>query len=191
MRSERNPVVFMTADGACGRCLVGLGRQGGFTVIELIMVIVILGVLAVFAAPRLFNNTDFYARGFHDETLSILRYAQKAAVAQRRTVCVSFSLPDPASAQLSIASDAAVFTCNTALSGPNKNCELGSPPALHGCILARPGVSYTAGPTSLRFNGLGQPVDASGSVLTSAITFQVSDVAKAIVVEASTGYVHD
>jgi prepilin-type N-terminal cleavage/methylation domain-containing protein len=59
--------------------------QQGFTLIELIMVIVILGVLAVFAAPRIFNNADFYARGFHDETLALLRYAQKSAVAQRRT----------------------------------------------------------------------------------------------------------
>jgi len=28
------------------------------------MVIVMMGVLAVFAAPRLFDSTDFYARGF-------------------------------------------------------------------------------------------------------------------------------
>jgi len=65
--------------------------EGGFTLIELIMVIVMLGILAVFAAPRMFNSEDFYARGFHDETLALLRYAQKTAIAQRRTVCVDFS----------------------------------------------------------------------------------------------------
>ena len=32
--------------------------QRGFTLVELIMVIVIMGVLAVFAASRLFNNAD-------------------------------------------------------------------------------------------------------------------------------------
>lgn len=66
-------------------------RQRGFTLIELIMVMVMLGVLAVFAAPRIFNSDDFYARGFHDETLALLRYAQKTAIAQRRTVCVTFT----------------------------------------------------------------------------------------------------
>jgi len=64
-------------------------RQRGFMLIELIMVMVMLGVLAVFAAPRIFNSDDFYARGFHDETLGLLRYAQKAAIAQRRSDCGS------------------------------------------------------------------------------------------------------
>jgi prepilin-type N-terminal cleavage/methylation domain-containing protein len=36
----------------------------GFTLIEMIMVIVILGVLAVFVAPRMLGTSDFYARGF-------------------------------------------------------------------------------------------------------------------------------
>src|SRR5665647_2470350 len=58
----------------------GGASQRGFTLIELIMVMVMLGVLAVFAAPRIFNSGDFYARGFHDETLGLLRYAQKAAI---------------------------------------------------------------------------------------------------------------
>ena len=42
-------------------------KQRGFTLIELVMVIVLAGVLAVVAAPKLFSTDDFYARGFHDE----------------------------------------------------------------------------------------------------------------------------
>jgi len=48
------------------------------------MVIVMMGVLAVFAAPRLFDSTDFYARGFHDETMALLRYAQCAMPKKQR-----------------------------------------------------------------------------------------------------------
>ena len=173
--------------------------ERGFTLIELIMVIVILGVLAVFATPML-RTDDFNARGFHDETMALLRYAQKAAIAQRRTVCVAFSKSAPAYASLSIASAAGtdITTCDTALSGPNKNiaskagvfyCGDGYPLTgvmlSSGCIYAKPTTSYdTAGPTVLTFNGLGSPT-------ASPLTLSVSSSGRTITVEADTGYVHD
>ncbi len=150
----------------------------GFTLIELIMVIVIMGVLAVFAAPRLFNSDDFYARGFHDETLALLRYAQKTAIAQRRTVCVAFA---SSSVTLTMAANPATSDCATAatLTGPN-----GSP-----MVTARSGVSFSGTPTNFNFNGLGQPINASGvPVVTQSI--QITGAAD-VVVEAQTGYVHD
>jgi len=66
-------------------------QQVGFTLIELIVTLILLGILSVYALPRLLAPSDFYAFGFHGETLSYLRYAQKTAIAQRRTVCVAFS----------------------------------------------------------------------------------------------------
>ena len=165
-------------------------HQRGFTLIELIMVIVLLGVLAVFAAPRIFSSDDFNARGFHDETLALLRYAQKTAIAQRRTVCVAFSATAPATATLSVASAAATGTCDTALSGPNKNCTAGTPTGSKGCITARTGVSYSTSPATSNFDGLGQPVNASG-VTVATQTIQVSSAAKSITVETATGYVHE
>ncbi len=153
--------------------------ERGFTLIELIMVIVLLGVLAVFAAPRIFNSSDFNARGFHDETLALLRYAQKTAIAQRRTVCVAFTTN---SAALNIASAAANTTCNTALRGPK-----GDNP---GTVTAKSGVTYSSTPASFNFDGLGQPVNASGAPVATQ-TIQVSNAAKSITVETATGYVHD
>ena len=64
---------------------------GGFTLIELIVILIIVGVLAVVAIPRFMDQSVFETRGFHDETMSLLRYAQKAAIAQRRTVCVTLN----------------------------------------------------------------------------------------------------
>lgn len=159
-------------------------RQRGFTLIELIMVIVILGVLAVVAAPRIFNSNDFNARGFHDETLALLRYAQKVAIAQRRTVCVAFT---STSATLTMASAASTFNCTTAtaLAGPN-----GTP-----AVNAKPGVTFNptspATPSNWNFNfdGLGRPIDASGAAIVTQ-NIKINDAAD-IVVEASTGYVHD
>ena len=49
--------------------------HSGFTLIELIMVLVIVGVLAAVVGPRVFVTGTFDARGFHDETLALMRFA--------------------------------------------------------------------------------------------------------------------
>lgn len=161
----------------------------GFTLIELIMVIVLVGVLALFVAPRKFNSGAFAAQGFHDETLAFLRYAQKTAVAQRRTVCIVFIASEPAKAAFSIASVAASGICDRALAGPSKNCTAvqGEP---SGCITAGTGVSYANSPTNLNFDGLGRPVG-----ITAPLRIQIANngvsIARAVTVEAETGYVHE
>lgn len=59
----------------------GCGRLGGYTVIELLLVIVLLAILSAVAGPRFFDNTTFDERAYADELASSLRYAQKVAVA--------------------------------------------------------------------------------------------------------------
>ncbi len=154
--------------------------QGGFTLIELIMVIVLLGVLAVFAGPRLFDTSVFNSRGFNDETLAMLRYAQKTAIGQRRTVCVTFTA---SSASLRIASAAAVGTCDTNLIGPR-----GDTP---GTITAKSGVTYSPTPATVHFDGLGQSLDNTGAVLSAARTITVTGAGKTITIEPGTGTVHE
>lgn len=156
----------------------------GFTLIELIMVILVMGVLAVYAAPRVLNTGDFYAQGFHDETLGLLRYAQKTAVAQRRTVCVAFT---STTAKLTIASAAASNVCNTDLIGPNVNCPTSG--GKQACIAAQRNVTYIAPlvPMTFSFDGLGQPsIGQSLDVISGS-----SALGKPITVEAVTGYVHE
>ncbi len=158
-------------------------RRKGFTLVELVMVIVILGILAVYAVPRMFNSGDFYARGFHDESLGYLRYAQKTAIAQRRTVCVAFGTN---TLTLSISANSGTFNCATAgtLSGPK-----GESPVT---LSARSGVAYSTSlaPANFNFDGLGQPISGTGSLMATQ-TFQVTGVTPTIRVEASTGYVHE
>jgi MSHA pilin protein MshC len=165
----------------------------GFTLVELIMVIVILGVLAVYAAPKLFSTSDFYARGFHDETTALLRYAQKTAVAQRRTVCVTFNT--------SITPNSAVLTMEALHPGASKTVDCGinlAGPNVEGAakVTAKSGTGYgtiktgSASVTRLIFNGLGQPVNSERKPLTAKTVIEITDAAN-ITVEPETGYVHD
>ncbi|MFI8740172.1 pilus assembly FimT family protein [Stutzerimonas zhaodongensis] len=56
-------------------------EQRGFTIVELIMVVVILGIISAVAIPRFFDRKTFDERFYFEEVLSSVRYAQKLAVA--------------------------------------------------------------------------------------------------------------
>ena len=56
--------------------------------IELITVIVLVGILGAIGASRFFDNTVFESRAYADQVKSLIRYAQKLAIAQNRAVFV-------------------------------------------------------------------------------------------------------
>jgi len=183
MRVDQTPFNPLSQAACLGRGVVA-GRERGFTLIELIMVIVILGVLAVFAAPRILNNSDFYARGLHDETMALLRYAQKTAVAQRRMVCVTFdtaSTPNTLVLALESPTGAGNVVCNVNVVGPK-----GDSPAT---VQAKSGTGFSSA-TSFVFDGLGQPTSTARVALGTATVIQIANAGQ-VTVEAVTGHVHD
>jgi MSHA pilin protein MshC len=60
--------------------VVKVYSNSGFSLVELITVILLLGILGIVALGRLGNQDAFAARGFFDDTVTAVRFAQKLAI---------------------------------------------------------------------------------------------------------------
>jgi MSHA pilin protein MshC len=153
---------------------LSMKQSNGFTTLELVMVMVIAGILGAIAVPKLSETNTFNIRGFHDQTLALLRFAQKSAIAQRRTVCVTFSYT---SATLRIASTAGSLICDTDLTDPNTESST------YKIETDKFGVTYLNLPTDFYFDALGQPSIGQ--------TIQIAELTQHITIEPVTGYIHE
>jgi MSHA pilin protein MshC len=146
-------------------------KRRGFTLVELVVVISIVGILATVAVTRFMGTDTFSSRGFYDEASGVVRYAQKTAIAWRTTtifVCVAAN---------NISAGTAAG-CATPLAHPATGNPL-TASAPSGVALSPVG--------NFTFDGLGRP--SAGQTITWTSTI-AGDPARQIVVEAETGYVH-
>jgi MSHA pilin protein MshC len=65
-------------------------NRNGFTLVELVTIILLLSIIAVVSFARLGDTSAFEDRGFYDRTANALRYAQKLAVASGCEVQFTF-----------------------------------------------------------------------------------------------------
>jgi len=61
----------------------------GYTIIELIVVMVLVGILTAVAMPRILGSNVMAGTAWRQQIVSALRYAQKSAVSHRRLVCAN------------------------------------------------------------------------------------------------------
>jgi MSHA pilin protein MshC len=149
----------------------------GFTLVELIVTISVLGILAAIAAPRFASRDTFASRGFFDQATETVRYAQKTSIAWRKEVfvCVSGTT----------ITAALTAGCAVPLNNPATGAAL-SVAAPSGVTLTGAGFSFTQ-PTATQAGG--QP--STGAQVVIAINGVAGDPVRQIVVERETGYVHN
>jgi len=90
----------------------------GFTLVELVTIMIILGILAAVAIPRMNSAQSFRSVEFRDKTIAALRFAQKTATSHRRLVCVEF---EAASVTLTINHDKIGYCDNHPLVIPGQS----------------------------------------------------------------------
>lgn len=86
----------------------------GFTLPELIAVLLLVGILSVSAMPKLQAALTIRDDGWHDQIIASLHYAHKSAISRRRLVCADVGA---SSVTLSIASANPASSCSVALPG--------------------------------------------------------------------------
>lgn len=179
-------------------------RKKGFTLIELVVVLIIIGILAVVLTPKFFERQSFDVREFADHTKSMLRYAQKHAIAQNRPVYVRLDLNRVALCYIS--------TCDTV---DTNNLVLSPGGDSHGggaacggnvlltwfCLSTPSGISFSTGSPVINlfaFDAQGKPFAANDDVAASTSLFvnldisipNVDNTTSHVIVERETGYVH-
>lgn len=68
-----------------------VNNSSGFTLVELITTLVIISVLAAVTYPKFFHSRSFSERGFFEQFINTVRYAQKVAIGSHCDVQVSIS----------------------------------------------------------------------------------------------------
>ena len=143
-------------------------RHAGFTLLELIVIIAVIGILSLVASVRFAGLQGFDSRGFYDKAFSTVRLAQKTAVAWRRSIFVCVTSNQIAAS--TVAGCATPLTYSTS-----------SAPAVE---MAPSGVTMNV--LSFSFDSMGRASSAATITFTSTIA---GDPARQIVVTAETGHV--
>jgi len=153
-----------------------MNKFNGFTIVELIAVIAIIGILSALAGPKFIGNDTFAARGAYGTLLSSLRLAQKTAVAQRTTIYANINVT---SKVVCLGYDA---NCTTAVTDPaTKTAYSKTLPST---------VTLTTSLNPIAFTSSGKESANNTVTITVSNNVAPSEPTRTITIERDTGYLH-
>ena len=173
----------------------GTRRQHGFTIVELVIVIVLMGILAGVAIPRFFDRKGFDAASYAEQLKAQLRFAQKTAIAGGRPVYVrvnsggvvltydaAFSLYVLAAGKTNSGSASTVALCGN---DTTRACE-----GLPSGLTLSGGLSFYFDATGKPFLTTNTPPTLTSTFATTAFTLTGDGSSRNVTVAAETGYVY-
>jgi MSHA pilin protein MshC len=172
-------------------------NAAGFTLMELVVVMILIGVLGALTVGRFFDSRESEAAAYANRLRAQLRYGQKLAIAQQRPVYVQFAgtraalcydagcaIPVPAPGGGNSSTAATSAACGSA----SWYCEA-SPSSVS--------VTYNAAKPAFWFDANGQPFDAadpmgatSSNYAAINVTVSAGSFSTPVQVEPATGYVY-
>jgi MSHA pilin protein MshC len=154
-------------------------RQRGFTIVELVAVLILIGILAAVALPRLGVVDAFRSEGWREQTVAGLRLAQATAGGHRRLVCAQFS---GSGLNLSLATANPASTCTSPLLGPDGSSSFGT-------TAPSTGTAVSVAPSStLYFQPNGQVTSDGAGTTVATFTISATDLTP-ITVHGASGHV--
>ena len=146
----------------------------GFTLMELIVVILLLGILSAFVAPRI-NISSFRQQGFYQQAIAAARFAQKLAIGSGCVVRVQISGAG-CTVKWNVCAPASGNNVPSPATGNNNFCA-----SSDGTVPVAADVS---------FDSIGRPVN-SATPTTLLATQNVTINGRTLRIEAQTGYAHE
>jgi MSHA pilin protein MshC len=155
-----------------------MSAQRGYTLVELVTVMLIMGILASVAAPRFFEKNPFADAGFRAEARSAVRYAQKLAVASGCAIRVEFTT--------------SAYTLERWQGGADCNDTAGTLATVQrpggGAFTATAPQGVAVAAAALWFDSVGRPHDAASGALLGAVR-SIAVGSGAITIQPDTGLV--
>ncbi|WP_414639591.1 pilus assembly FimT family protein [Aquabacterium sp.] len=146
--------------------------------VELIVVMVLAGILAAYAIPKVSGALGARDDAWHDSLQGALRFAQKGAVARRRLTCVTIT-----STTVTVSSAAVnpASSCTSNINGPNGTSTFASS--------TNSSSATTVSPSGTIYFQPDGRVTTDGAGTTSANRTITMSGASSITVYGETGYV--